>query len=685
MNPRTLSVMLALSHSESTAQRVESHLRNQGQAVRVGWVADLSELEDALKRRPPQVLLVEATANGTPARDAMALRDRLSPRLPVLLIVPEVDLRTLLEAQVLGAEDAVSISSTLDLRHLERRCLAALQKRRQDDELFRLRQQLERFEKRHLQLVAEAPSAIARFQEGIFVDGNQAFAQRLGRGEIEALIGTPLLDLVWTDDIPTVKAQIKRLQRPRDQWESGDLCLRCRLTDATGNAVPIEAELNVSVDEGEFGLDLLIVPPPPPSTPAAPVTVSTAGRLALRAALDQHPAPDFRRALVMVVIDSFPALEQRLGYLGVEDALQSFDGWLLGLLDGDDQAFRTGSDEWTLLLLNRETRQVQSLCKALCEGAQQTTFATRDNDATLSASVVGYPMAEEETADGVLGTIATEARAHAARSGRKHLVLGPVASASERLKALETQARELRHALQHGGLRLAFQSIASLEGDAVHHYEVLVRMVAAGGREVYASEFIEAAREFHLMATIDRWVIENALAMQRKRTGADGPPGLFIKLSEQTLKELDEFLPWLKSQLAGRTLTPHELVFEITENVAQAHLRRAKQLAEAAAVMGAEVAVEHFGLGSHSAQLVQHLPLHFLKFSPLFTQEYNNKERQVRLSELVEVARQRQVKTIVSHVENAQAMARLWQLGVNYIQGFSVQEPEVVMLAAEAR
>jgi PAS domain S-box-containing protein len=685
MNRPTMSVMLVLSASENTAQALESHLRNQGHAVRVGWVADLEELEDALRRQPPQVLLTEHPLPEIEPSAVVALRDGLSPQLPLLLLRPELDLQGMLDALALGAEDAVSMASPAALQYLERRCLAAFLKRRQTDELSQLRQRLQRFEKRHLQLVAEAPDAIARFQEGIFVDGNQAFAQLLGQASIDALIGVPLMDLVAADDMAAVKAQMKRLNKPRDRWEEGDLRLDCGFTHADGHRVPIQAELSVGEEEGERSLDLLIRAPTVAAGGAEALTTGPVGRLALRLALDSHPPETHRRALLNVVIDGFPGLEQRLGYLGVEEALNSVDAWLEGLLDGDDQVFRTGSHEWVLLLLNRESRQVQSLAKAICEGAQKTTFATRDDEVTLSMSVVGYPMAENEAADTVLGTIAAEARAHAAKAGRKYLVLGPVASASERLKVLEGQAANLREAIDNDRLRLAFQSIASLEGDAVHHYEVLVRMVGREGREVHASEFIEAAREFNLMMSIDRWVVEHALAMQRKRGGTDGPPGLFIKLSEQTLRELDDFLPWLEPQLAGRSLAPHELVFEITENAAQANLRKAKQLAEAAAAMGAEVAVEHFGLGSHSVQLVQHLPLQFLKFSPLFTQEYNNKERQVRLSELVEVARQRQVKTIVSHVENAQAMARLWQLGVNYIQGFSVQEPEVVMLAADAR
>jgi multidomain signaling protein FimX len=685
MNRVSMSVMLVLSASENTAQALESHLRNRGHAVRVGWVADLEELEDALRRQPPQLLLTEHPLPESEPGAVVALRDRLCPALPLLLLQPEIDLSGLLEALRLGADDAVSMGSADALAHLEQRCLSAFQRRRQTEELTQLRQRLQRFEKRHLQLVAEAPDAIARFQEGIFVDGNLAFAQLLGHTALDTLVGLPLMDLVAPEDTAAVKAQMKRLNKPRDRWEEGDLALRCSFLHAAGHAVAIAAELSLGEEEGERSLDLLIRAPEPVQGAGEVVSPGPAGRLALRTALDQHPPETHRRALLSVVVDGFSALEQRLGYLGVEDALNSVDAWLEGLLDGEDQVFRTGSHEWVLLLLNREARQVQGLAKAICESAQQTTFATRDEEATLSLSVVGYPMAEQESGETVLGTIATEARAHAAKGGRKHLILGPVASASERLKVLEAQAKALRDAFEHDRMRLAFQSIASLEGDAVHHYEVLVRMVGTEGREVHASEFIEAAREFNLMAMLDRWVIEHALAMQRKRSGSDGPPGLFIKLSEQTLRELDDFIPWLEGQLAGRKLTPHELVFEITETSAQAHLRKARQLADAAAAMGAELAVEHFGLGSHSVQLVQHLPLQFLKFSPLFTQEYNNKERQVRLSELVEVARQKQVKTIVSHVENAQAMARLWQLGVNYIQGYSVQEPEVVMLAAEAR
>jgi multidomain signaling protein FimX len=47
---------------------------------------------------------------------------------------------------------------------------------------------------------------------------------------------------------------------------------------------------------------------------------------------------------------------------------------------------------------------------------------------------------------------------------------------------------------------------------------------------------------------------------------------------------------------------------------------------------------------------------------------------------LVEAARAHDIHTIGERVEDANTMAVLWQLGVQYIQGYFVNEPEEVVL-----
>ena len=54
------------------------------------------------------------------------------------------------------------------------------------------------------------------------------------------------------------------------------------------------------------------------------------------------------------------------------------------------------------------------------------------------------------------------------------------------------------------------------------------------------------------------------------------------------------------------------------------------------------------------------------------------------VSNVVKAAQQRKIKTIAERVENANAMAVLFQLGLDFMQGHYVHEPEVVLQEVES-
>jgi EAL domain-containing protein (putative c-di-GMP-specific phosphodiesterase class I) len=47
---------------------------------------------------------------------------------------------------------------------------------------------------------------------------------------------------------------------------------------------------------------------------------------------------------------------------------------------------------------------------------------------------------------------------------------------------------------------------------------------------------------------------------------------------------------------------------------------------------------------------------------------------------LVDVAREHSVTTVAERVEDANTMAVLWQLGIEFIQGYFVNSPERVVM-----
>jgi EAL domain-containing protein (putative c-di-GMP-specific phosphodiesterase class I) len=76
-----------------------------------------------------------------------------------------------------------------------------------------------------------------------------------------------------------------------------------------------------------------------------------------------------------------------------------------------------------------------------------------------------------------------------------------------------------------------------------------------------------------------------------------------------------------------------------------------------------------------------HLKPDFVKIHGSLMQGLStSQEKQQRVKELVELARKQKTATIAERVEDANTMAVLWQLGVEYIQGFFVNAPEAVVL-----
>jgi EAL domain-containing protein (putative c-di-GMP-specific phosphodiesterase class I) len=109
-----------------------------------------------------------------------------------------------------------------------------------------------------------------------------------------------------------------------------------------------------------------------------------------------------------------------------------------------------------------------------------------------------------------------------------------------------------------------------------------------------------------------------------------------------------------------------------------------KSLSTALRERGFRFALESFGAGRDSQGLIESLPLDFVKIDGSIIQSLaGDAQLQQRVRALVELTSRREIQTIAERVEDANTMAILWQIGVPYIQGYFVNEPEQVVLRAE--
>ncbi|MFP5306078.1 MAG: EAL domain-containing protein [Gammaproteobacteria bacterium] len=679
-------VILAIAQSESIAKHIESYLRNAGHPVRCAWVTDLEDVEAALRNGTPDLLICAENLEAVPLKDVIDLGRRLMPDLPLLALHPRVTPEETVAALAAGASDLVSDEDLRHMRHLELVVLREIAKHRHLRELRTTRQRLADFESRHQQLIAGTNDAVAHIQEGIVSQVNPAFAQLLGYENPGDLAGLPLMDLVAEDHQPKVKEHLKLSLRGKNEGKP----LECCLLHADGRRVAISARLTLSVIDGEHLIEMLIRSEAPQAAAAqAPRALPASGRLAffdaLAASIAGAGQQKEQRSAMLFIVEDFVATEDRLG---LQDAVQAVDQcleWVQKQLAPQDQLFRFSTHEIAAIVTRADAAQIVEAGEGIVRDAAKQIFNTAGHEAHLSLVSAAYPFSGSEEATALATELVREGRKLSSKSGAQFANLGPTAKSSLQERDEARKAEMVKKALEDNRLKLAYQSIASLEGDTRQHFDVLVRVIDENGKELHASEFIGAAERHGLLRPIDRWVTARALKVQTKRDSAQEASSLFVKISQDSLKEAEGFVAWFGEQVKSRALKPGEIVFEMQELIVQNHIRKARFLTKALSDLGAQIAIEHFGVGSNSAQMIEHIPMQFLKFHSSFTTNFNDKDTYRKMVNLMELAKNKQIKIIVSHVEDANVMARLWQMGVNFIQGYHVQEPEVVLLFADVR
>ena len=181
------------------------------------------------------------------------------------------------------------------------------------------------------------------------------------------------------------------------------------------------------------------------------------------------------------------------------------------------------------------------------------------------------------------------------------------------------------------------------------------------------------------MKNIDRWVIGASISFAANRKAAC----IFVRVSKDTV--LDKtLLPWLGTQLKSLKIDAKRICIQVTEDLADQYVRQTKELAEALRKLGFRFALEHFGTGRDPLKLLADIDMDFIKVDGSLMQGLStNQLQQQRVKGLVEAAKRRSIETIAERVEDANTMAVLWQLGIEFIQGYFVNTPEDVTMSGD--
>jgi len=238
----------------------------------------------------------------------------------------------------------------------------------------------------------------------------------------------------------------------------------------------------------------------------------------------------------------------------------------------------------------------------------------------------------------------------------------------------------INRTLGRDGVALRYQTVQPSDPKEKPRYEVLLGIKDDADQPVPAAEFIAALEYYDQMAALDRWVIRNALQwMSANRRFVRRSGGFTLKLTGRSLED-DNMMEYILEQLTVTSVPPGKLCFELTQADLVGRLAEAGRLIRTLREFGCRFALAKFGGGGGVHEELQTLALDYLKIDGRYVSSIDSNEDDFAVVvSATHLAHASGLRAVAEFVEHEEAIEKLRELGVDFIQGMAVSAPDYLL------
>jgi len=532
-------------------------------------------------------------------------------------------------------------------------------------------------EKRHERLLEESPLAISYVRDGIHLYCNQSYADIFAYASRDGIRTTPLLNLIASTERGALKTLLQEAA-----LNTRSAVFQARQQD--GSEIALQMDFSPVTWQGKPCLQMTVqMPAGNPDYSAELARLNNQDLLTrldsrnhfinrIEAAIRDALQKGLHSTLLLLQIEEFDEIIATIGKPAGNLVLSDIALFLQQSITMPHAAGRLDDNVFGILLEGGDPDAGLALCDKV-----RSNLTNRISSAMLSSlelrCTVGMALINGNATDSValLERARQAARQVAQGSGSKLFRIGDT---------LQHDANDmlgyLGIALENRRFKPVFQPIVSLEGNNRRFYEVLIRMLDKDGNEVMPGAFLPLANLNGLGEQIDRMVIH--LAIEALQTDKEDLL-LTVNITDNTLQSLT-FLPWLSEQLRKSRVQADRLLIDVSEIALQAHGGHALQFCRGLDELGVGLTISHFGGGLDPIALLESFSPQFVILDETLVRDlmYSaHQKAQVQL--LVKSLHARNLQVVTPRVEDMATLPVIWEIGVDFVQGYSVQAPSPEM------
>ncbi|MCX7514291.1 EAL domain-containing response regulator [Frateuria hangzhouensis] len=668
--------ILFVEKSVEDAEQIISLLRNAGIAVRPARATQAEQVKAALDELEPDVVLFDPAA-GLELREVVHLLDAHGRDVALVALVNQLDTQSVAEMFAGGVRGTALRTQPKQLIAVLQREFDALNTRRQ---VRLLEAALRESERRCDALLDSSTDAIAYVHEGMHVRANRAYLETFGYDDFDDLLGLPVLDLIGTADAEAFKS----LLRSHSRKEKAPNQLELQTRRADGGSFKATVEFAGATFEGEPCLQIVFRRQQVDQALIEQLQRDAVTGLFNRARtleyIDEAVAAAAKgkkgQTLLLIEPDNWQTIVAGIGLGQADELLAAFAGRVSALLGESDMGGLLAEHTLGVMLDSRSDEAIKQWIEALLQAVASDIFDAGTRSITVTASIGGSLLGEKNANAELLLNQASQALRNAQSQGGGRVELHDPAA---REKAEEERERYwlqlLKQALTQDNFMLYHQHTVSLQDAEGEYSEVLLRMNGPQG-EVLPGFFMPIAEKHQLTPAIDRWVLNRAIETLKARDGQGIQTTFFVKLTAESMQDAT-FLPWLEDRLKRAALRQGQLVLEMTESKVVTLLRPAQEFINRWKKIGGRFALEQFGSGLNSFQLLAHIDADYLKIDRTYMNQLpQHPENQKKIGEICAQAHEMKRLTVAEWVEDATSTSLLFACGVDFVQGNFLQEPQ---------
>jgi PAS domain S-box-containing protein len=659
---------LVLEKSRDAAEVLVNALRRTGLSLRPRWVNRPGMLAELLRGQRWDLLLVGlGDPVDSPAQVLDVVRRSESDVALIGIVGTLGNDMSIEEALRAGFHDVVSLDRDSRLQHVVTRELESLEQRRQ---VRRLNARVKASTRTLRELIRASERPMAVVHGGQILEANLVWMDLMGISPGEDLRGRPISDYVAEEDRDAFSRVLAEQARAPDPVVEIDLMgLR-----ADGESIPLSLDIVSGTFEERAGL-LITVREPAPVVSAQgrpePGAVARDRRASLLQVVDAARKEAAGGALACILIENQQKLGEVLGLAGRDRLAGVLLERIREQAGSEAVVDRIGDDTYGIFIPGIDMPEMRDKSLQIASAISRAVVGIGKHSVRPACLAGAAPVSGAYPG----GMAVLEAAYADCRRPVMPRPAPPRALSRETAMRYEELAGDLADAMSDGRLSMVFQPIVCLRSEPIELYEVFIRLVDRRGGAVPSRAVIAAARQKDLDIDLDLWVIERAIRIIESRAGQGRNTHLFINLSERCMDDIRIPLR-ISRELKARNVPARNLIIQLSEIAASGNLNKSHAFVESLHKIGCSTALDHFGLSLSAFQLLEDVSVEYLKLDEsIVNRVAEDAEAYSQVAEICRRARKLEKQTIASYLDNPRSLSKLFDAGVDFVQGYYIHEP----------